>query len=112
MQRAPQLPDAPTIAELGYPGFEGLGWQGLSVPPPPEIVEKISVDVRRVLSNQVMRERIIDKDMVVDSRGLMEWTEFINAEFIKWGEALRRVDLKTRRRIDFIQSIHLLINQA
>lgn len=44
LQRAPQLPNVPTVAELGYPGFEGIGWQGLIVPKgtPPEIVEKIS----------------------------------------------------------------------
>ena len=96
LQRAPQLPDVPTIAELGYPGFEGIGWQGLIVPKgtPQEIVEKISVDVRRVLSDQAMRERIIDRGIVVDARGSKEWTEFVNAEFIKWGEAIRRANLK------------------
>ena len=96
LQRAPQLPDVPTIAELGFPGFEGIGWQGLIVPKgtPPEIVEKISADVRRVLNDQAMRERIIDRGMVVDSRGTKEWTEFVNAEFSKWGEAVRRANLK------------------
>ena len=96
LQRAPQLPDVPTIAELGFPGFEGIGWQGLIVPKgtPPEIVEKISADVRRVLSDPMMRERIIDRGMVVDSRGSKEWGEFVNAEFIKWGEAVRRANLK------------------
>jgi tripartite-type tricarboxylate transporter receptor subunit TctC len=97
LQRAPQLPNVPTVAELGYPGFEGIGWQGLIVPKgtPPEIVEKISLDVRRVLSDQVMRERIIDRGMVVDARGSQEWTEFVNAEFIKWGVAVRRANLQS-----------------
>ena len=96
LQRAPQLPDVPTVAEFGYPGFEGIGWQGLIVPrgTPNEIVEKIGVDVRRVLSDPIMRERIIDRGMVVDARGSKEWTEFVNAEFIKWGEAVRRANLK------------------
>ena len=96
LQRAPQLPDVPTVAELGYPGFEGIGWQGLIVPrgTPSDIVEKIGVDVRRVLGDPVMRERIIDRGMVVDARGSKEWTEFVNAEFIKWGEAVRRANLK------------------
>ena len=96
LQRAPQLPDVPTIAELGYPGFEGIGWQGLIVPKgtPQEIVDKISVDVRRVLSDEAMRERIIDRGLVVDARGSQEFTEFVNAEFIKWGGAIRRANLK------------------
>ena len=95
-QRVPQLPDLPTVAELGYPGFEGVGWQGLIVPKgtPNEIVEKIGVDVRRVLSDPVVHERIIDRGMVVDARGPKEWSEFVNAEIVKWGETVRRANLK------------------
>ena len=40
-----------------------------------------------------MRERIIDRGMVVDARGSQEWTEFVNVEFIKWGVAVRRANL-------------------
>ena len=96
LQRAPQLPDVPTIAELGFPGFEGIGWQGLVVPKgtPNDIVEKIGADVRRVLSDPVMHERVIERGMVIDARGPKEWTEFVKAEYVKWGEAVRRANLK------------------
>ena len=95
-QRVPQLPDLPTVAEIGYPGFDGVGWQGLIVPKgtPNEIVEKIGADVRRVMSDQLMQERIIDRGMIVDARGPIEWSEFVNAEILKWGEAARRANLK------------------
>src|SRR5688572_17892066 len=51
-QRVPQLPNVPTVAELGYAGFEGVGWGGLVVPKttPPALVERIGNDVRRVLN--------------------------------------------------------------
>ena len=32
--------------------------------------------------------------MVIDARGPKEWTEFVNAEYVKWGEAVRRANLK------------------
>jgi tripartite-type tricarboxylate transporter receptor subunit TctC len=96
LQRVPQLPDLPTVAELGYPGFEGVGWAGLVVPKgtPGEIVDKIGTDVRRVLNDPAMRERILDRGMVADARGPKEWTEFVNAEGVKWAEAARRANVK------------------
>jgi tripartite-type tricarboxylate transporter receptor subunit TctC len=96
LQRVPQLPDLPTVAELGYPGFEGVGWAGMVVPKgtPNEIVEKIGADVRRVLNDPLMRERILDRGMIADPRGPREWTEFVNAEVVKWAEAARRANLK------------------
>ena len=56
LQRAPQLPDVPTVAELGYPGFEGIGWQGLVVPKgtPNNIVEKITAEDTQVLQKYVL----------------------------------------------------------
>jgi tripartite-type tricarboxylate transporter receptor subunit TctC len=95
-QRVPQLPDVPTVAELGYPGFDGVGWGGLVAPKatPPEVVEKISVDVRRVLNDPAMQKRIIDRGAVPDPRGRKEWTAFVNAEIVKWAEIVRRANLK------------------
>jgi tripartite-type tricarboxylate transporter receptor subunit TctC len=96
LQRVPQLPDLPTVAELGYPGFEGVGWAGIVVPKgtPSELVEKIGTDVRRALNDPVMRERVLDRGMTVDARGPKEWSEFVNAEVVKWREAAHRANVK------------------
>jgi len=96
LQRVPQMPDLPTVAELGYPGFEGVGWAGIVVPKgtPSEIVEKIGTDVRRALSDPMMRERVLDRGMTVDGRAPKEWSEFVNAEIVKWREAARRANVK------------------
>ena len=95
-QRVPQLPDLPTVAESGYPGFDGVGWGGLIVPKATraDVVEKIGADVRRVLSDPVMQQRIIDRGAVPDPRGPKEWTAFVNAEIVKWAEVVRRAKLK------------------
>lgn len=91
-QRAPQLPNVPTVAELGYPGFHGSGWGGLLVPKatPNEIVDRIGADVRQVLNDRLIQQRLIERGAVPDSRGPQEWTEFVNAEIAKWAELVRR----------------------
>lgn len=95
-QRVPQLPDVPTVAESGYPGFDGVGWGGLIVPKATrtDLVEKIGADVRHALSDPTMQQRIIDRGAIPDPRGPKEWTAFVNAEIVKWAEVVRRANLK------------------
>ena len=85
-QRVPQLPDVPTVAESGFPGFEGVGWGGLVVPiaTPKDIVEKISVDVRRILLDPAMQARITERGAIADPRTSAEFTAFARAEVVKW----------------------------
>lgn len=94
--RAPLLPELPTVIELGYPGVEGSGWGGLVVPKatPREIVEKIGADVRLILKDPGMQQRILERGAVVDARGPKEWTQFVNAEITKWAEIARRANVK------------------
>ena len=52
-KRKPQLPDVPTLAELGYPGFEAEGWVGVFVPAatPRDIVAKLNVELARIIGS-------------------------------------------------------------
>jgi tripartite-type tricarboxylate transporter receptor subunit TctC len=95
LQRVPQMPDLPTVAET-FPGFEGVGWAGLVAPKgtPQVVIDKISDDTQRVLSDPKMRDMIIERGLVPDLRGAKEWGEFVNAEVIKWSEVARKVGLK------------------
>ena len=95
LQRVPQMPDLPTVAET-FPGFEGVGWAGLVAPKgtPQAVIDKISEDTHKVLSDPKIRELIIDRGMVPDMRAAREWGEFVNAEVQKWAEAARKANLK------------------
>lgn len=95
-KRVPQLPDVPTVDELGYPGFEGTGWGGLVVPraTPTDVVEKIGADVRRVLTDATFQQALMDRGSVPDPRGPREWTKFVHAEIAKWAEIARRANIK------------------
>jgi tripartite-type tricarboxylate transporter receptor subunit TctC len=96
VQRVPQLPDVPAVSELGYPGFDGVGWAGLVAPraTPPDLVEKIGADVRKALADPGMRDRIIERGAIPDPRGPKEFGEFVAAEIVKWGEIVKRANLK------------------
>jgi len=95
-QRVPQLPNVPTVAELGYPGFENAGWGGLIAPKatPVAIVEKIAVDTRRLLAEPAFRDRLIDAGLIVDLRGSKDWTEFVEVEIKKIQEITQQANIK------------------
>ena len=90
-ERVPQLPQVPTNAEQGYPGFLGVGWAGLFVPAgiSREIVEKISADVNFVLNEPETRKRIIDRGAIPDPMTPQQTAEFVRVDTAKWGEVAR-----------------------
>ena len=61
--RSPALPDVPTLADSGVPGYESGSWIGLLAPKgtPVEIVEKIAADVRAVLQEEDTRKTLVDQ---------------------------------------------------
>ncbi|MEQ1684411.1 MAG: tripartite tricarboxylate transporter substrate binding protein [Burkholderiaceae bacterium] len=61
-QRVPALPDVPTVAETVVPGFNSISWIGLLAPAatPKDIVEKISADVREVLAEAEVKNKLVD----------------------------------------------------
>ena len=95
-ERVPQLPDVPTIAESGFPGFAGVGWGGLVMPiaTPRDIVEKIGGDVRKILLDPTMQARIIERGAIADPRGPAEFAAFVKAEIQKWGEIAKKANIK------------------
>src|SRR5206468_9878243 len=58
-QRSPFLPDVPTIAEQGYPGFESVGWIGLCAPAgtPAAIINKLNAEVQKMLASPEAKEK-------------------------------------------------------
>lgn len=61
VERLPQLPNVPTVAELGYPGFEAGIWAGLMAPTgvPPAFVRKVQNDAQRLVRTSAYRDKIV-----------------------------------------------------
>ena len=91
LQRSPSLPDVPTIAESGYPGFEVISWWGLLTPAatPKEIVARLNSEVAKVMASTDARDRIgaLGADIVTSTPE--RFAAYIRSEQAKWGQAIK-----------------------
>jgi tripartite-type tricarboxylate transporter receptor subunit TctC len=95
-KRSNQLPDVPTVAEAGVPGFEFTLWFGLWGPAgmPADIVDKISKDVNRALTGAELRERLakLGNDTMIMSPG--EFSRFVRKEFDDYARIIKAAGIK------------------
>ncbi|MBA3476903.1 MAG: tripartite tricarboxylate transporter substrate binding protein [Lautropia sp.] len=94
--RSQLLPDVPTIAESGLPGFENTGWFGFMVPAgtPKAIVDKIHRDTVKALSNTEMKARLFVNGMVPVGNTPAEFTAAIAEESRLWARVVKNRGLK------------------
>jgi tripartite-type tricarboxylate transporter receptor subunit TctC len=97
-QRASQLPDVPTVAEQGYPGFSGEGWGGVVVPKgvPNDLVMKISRDLAKVMNDPAVQERLTKAGLAVDNMPRDKWIAFAKQTHTTWGEVARKNNIKVQ----------------
>jgi tripartite-type tricarboxylate transporter receptor subunit TctC len=90
-KRSPALPDVPTIAEAGVPGYEVSLWYGLLAPArtPKDIVAKISADVARALKSPETQERFNTLGVETVGSTPDQFSGFIKSELGKWGKVVK-----------------------
>jgi tripartite-type tricarboxylate transporter receptor subunit TctC len=90
------LPDVPTLAEAGLPGFESTNWQGVIVPAgtPRAIVERLNRDINAVLAIPEQRESIVGNGGEVAGGTPEAFRDFIRSETVKWGEVVRTAKIQ------------------
>ncbi len=93
--RHPLLPDVPTVAESGYPGFEALSWQGMFAPAgtPPDIVAKLNSEVVRALAADDVRDSFAKQGMLVGGSTPAEFHAFVEAEIAKWAKIIKTANV-------------------
>ncbi len=84
VQRAPALPDVPTIAEAGLTGFEYQGWYGILAPgkTPRKIVNLLSREVGRILELPDVKERIASQGAAAKSSTPEEFDKLVHEEIV------------------------------
>ena len=89
-QRWPGLPDVPTFAEAGFPGFEISSWLALFGPAglPAPIAEKLSEAARRAVANRSLRDRIVQGGNQPVGGSPAELSRFLEAEIARWAQAI------------------------
>lgn len=95
-RRSAELPDVPTIAESGVPGFDVTGWYGLFAPAgtPPEIVRKLQAESSRALTSPDAKEKLAraGNEPVVSSSD--QFDAFLRAEVAKWAKVVKASGMK------------------
>jgi tripartite-type tricarboxylate transporter receptor subunit TctC len=90
-RRWSELPDVPTLAEAGVPGYEATLWLNISAPAgtPPAIVRRIYAETARVLEEPELRQNFRAAGVEAQSLAPPELAAFIRAEYEKWGKVVR-----------------------
>lgn len=90
-ERSSLLPDVPTIAESGFPGFEVQSWFGLAVPAgtPKEIVAKLNAALNKSLAAPEIRQRLNDMLATPAPGSSEDMRQFVNSQMQSWREVVK-----------------------
>jgi tripartite-type tricarboxylate transporter receptor subunit TctC len=90
-QRLALLPDVPTMAEAGVPGFVAVAWYGVFVPAgtPQAVVERLDQEVARALQRQDVRDKLNALGVDVTYLGPKQFADFLRADAVKWAKAVK-----------------------
>jgi tripartite-type tricarboxylate transporter receptor subunit TctC len=91
LKRSPALPDVPTIAESGLPGYDASSWFGMHAPAgtSKDIVQKLYQVVSKSLHTPEMSERLATQGAEAVGNTPEEFTEFVRAEIAKWAKVVK-----------------------
>ncbi len=95
--RLPYLPDVPTIAEQGFPGYEISSWQGAFAPAgtPRDVVAKINAELVRMLGESAIRARMSREGADPVGSTPDAFAQRVRDEIIKWGKVIRAAGIQT-----------------
>ena len=90
-QRSPSLPDLPTVAEAGVPGFESITWHGVVVPSatPLDVVGLINRKINSVLEEKDLKERLLNLGAETAGGTPQEFASYIAREIPKWEKIVK-----------------------
>lgn len=95
-KRIPKLPELPTIAESGVPGYEASVWYGIAAPAktPPDIVARLYKESAAVLQDRVTLDKMDTNDFVPTVMNPEQFGAFIRSEIEKWGKVVKATGAK------------------
>lgn len=95
-KRDPQLPDVPTVAELGLGGMEAVGFQGLVGPAgmPKDVVDRLSSELAKALAQPDIKAKFATAGAEVHSLGPVEFAAFVKKDNEKWAKLIKERKLQ------------------
>jgi tripartite-type tricarboxylate transporter receptor subunit TctC len=96
LKRSAVMPEIPTIAEQGLPGFDVASWLGIMTPSktPPAIVQRLYAETAKALETPEMREFIASQGSEPAPLDPQKFGEFLRTELAKWGKVVKDAGLK------------------
>jgi tripartite-type tricarboxylate transporter receptor subunit TctC len=95
-QRLSSLPNVPTAAEAGFPGFRIANWFGLAAPKgtPPEVIAYLHTEVQKVLARPEVREKLVTAGAEPVSMTPAEAARHVEGEARRWSELIQKAQIK------------------
>jgi tripartite-type tricarboxylate transporter receptor subunit TctC len=95
-KRSPMMPDVPTIAEAGVPGYDMGGWYGLLAPPglPKEIADRLTTEVIKIMKMPDVRERFLEEASEPVGSNAAEMSAFLARDFKRWKQVVKAANIK------------------
>jgi tripartite-type tricarboxylate transporter receptor subunit TctC len=95
-QRVPSLPEFPTIAESGLPGYEAYAWGGMFGPAnmPADVVSRLNREIVAIVKQKDVADRLLAEGTIPTPSTPEEFAAYIKAEIKKWGDVVRMANIK------------------
>lgn len=95
-RRIESMPQLPTVAESGLPGFSAYEWNAIWAPAatPPDIVKRMEAELRDALKSPAAQQRLADLGALPAGGGAKELADFVNAETAKWAGVIKSSNIK------------------
>jgi tripartite-type tricarboxylate transporter receptor subunit TctC len=95
-KRATALPELPTMAEAGLPGYEVIGWNGILAPAgtPAPVIRKLHAEIVRILNSPEMRARLAADAVEPIGNTPEEFAAVIKADVAKWAKVVKEAGMK------------------
>jgi tripartite-type tricarboxylate transporter receptor subunit TctC len=89
------LPELPTMAEVGLPGFEAASWRGLFAPAgtPPAILERLHAEVAAAMGAAEIRDFLSRQGFLVEATAPADFAAFVAAETTRWAAVVRAANI-------------------
>ena len=97
-KRIAALPDLPTVAEAGLPGFEVAAWFGVFAPAstPKPVVDKLSTEIRAAVTSPDVRKRLVDLGAEPLGSTPEAFSAFVTSEYAKWGKLIKEAGIRAQ----------------
>jgi tripartite-type tricarboxylate transporter receptor subunit TctC len=95
LKRSPLLPDVPTVAESGVPGYQAIEWRGLMGPAgiPAPVVERLTGEVKTIMNSDEVKAYFLNNAMTVGYRDPRDFSSFITGEIKRWSEVVKAANI-------------------